>query len=831
MISQSGGHSSKASRLLAVLPPPPRTNIPEELTSFIGRKTELRALRKLSRESRLISLIGPGGIGKTRLAIHLGRSVGHQWPDGIWWVDLAPLDDEHRVAAAIATSLHLPGGGPPLQRVKAWLKSKKALLILDNCEHLVAACAEFCRTILESSPGLSIFATTREPLGVPGEARWPLAPLGIADALGLFEERGRLVVPDFTIAAANRDVVHQICRKLDGLPLAIELVAPRLQMMTEREILARLDSEFGILASQRSMDPRHQTMTATIDWSHRLLAPSERVLFRRLSVFRGGFTLETAQAICTDEVLAAVFDPLGSLVEKSMVVPEKLDDEGTRFRLLELQAAYAAEKLRAAGEQAALQRRHYEYFLDALEARVGGLIGAWTRVAGVAQATWKRRELANLWAATRWARANSADFGLEIAGLLVSDPLLEATQLRSWILELLDQLPQARPIKSSSHPDENPLFLAINGAALLSELQGNTKESLDLARRAIDIARLDHTSNSKERQALALNQLASGMMQLGRLDDAQSALEQAMAVAGDSDNPRLLAWLHDSLGWLALYQGRFEAARESLGHAAALSEPKIPTLQLARVLLGLANAELACGDIDSAERCWRTSLSIGRALGGPFNSLEGLAGLVRIAAVRGDHFRAIRLAAAYQRASQELSGESETYPRDQLRRSIDLSRAHLGQRRSDQAWSLGLKMDFVKATEYALEETDGTDGVALHSPLSRRELEVVRLLAGGRTNREIAEKLFLSERTVEGHLDRIRNKLALRSRTEIATWAIESGLLETNRRVADVPADFLRRAKSGSSEAAVGGAFTRGDIGGSSKHSAGRARQRGRARP
>jgi predicted ATPase/DNA-binding CsgD family transcriptional regulator len=780
VIDQSGGQSSKAARSLAVLSAPPRTNIPEDLTSFIGRKTELSALRKLSKVSRLTSLIGPGGIGKTRLAIHLGRSMGKQWPDGIWWVDLAPIEDDRRVAAAIATSLHLPGGGPPLQRVKAWLKSRKALLILDNCEHLIADCAEFCRAILDSSPGLSIFVTSREPLGIAGEARFPIASLGVADALRLFEERGRLVVPGFAVWAANRDVVDRICRKLDGLPLAIELVAPRLRMMTEREILAHLDSEIGILATQRSADPRHQTMTATIDWSHRLLTESERVLFRRLSVFRGGFTLESAQAICTDQVLAAVIGPLGGLVEKSMVVPEKLDDGGTRFRLLQLQAEYAAEKLRAESEQAAFQRRHYEFFLDALEARAGGLIGAWTRVAGVAQATWKRRELANLWAAMRWARANSEEFGLEIAGLLVSDPLLEATQLRSWILELLDQLPQDRPIKSSSHPDEDPLFLAINGAALLSELQGDTRGSLDLARRAVDLASLDHTPNSKERQALALNQLASGLMQLGRLDDAQLALERAMAVVGDSDNPRLLAWLHDSLGWLALYQGRFEAARESLGRAAALSDAKVPTLQLARVLLGLANAELACGDIDGAERSWRTSLSIARALGGPFNSLEGLAGLVRIAAVRGDHFRAIRLAAAHQRASQELSGESERYPRDQLGSSIDLSRAHLGPRRSDQAWSVGLKMDLDQAMEYALEETDGTERVAPHGPLSRREFDVVRLLAGGLTNREIAEKLFLSERTVEGHLDRIRNKLALRSKTEIATWAIESGVLETD---------------------------------------------------
>ena len=169
-----------------------------------------------------------------------------------------------------------------------------------------------------------------------------------------------------------------------------------------------------------------------------------------------------------------------------------------------------------------------------------------------------------------------------------------------------------------------------------------------------------------------------------------------------------------------------------------------------------------------------------RALGGPFNSLEGLAGLARIAAVRGDHFRAIRLAAAHQRAGQELSGESEPYARDQLRRSIELSRAHLGPRRNDQAWSVGLKMDLDQAMEYALEETDGTEPVASHGPLSRREFDVVRLLAGGLTNREIAEKLFLSERTVEGHLDRIRNKLALRSKTEIAAWAIESGVLETN---------------------------------------------------
>src|SRR3989441_5145845 len=302
------------------------SNLPVHLTTFVGREPELRSLKSLVRSARIVTLTGTGGAGKSRLAVEVAGATRDAWPDGVWWVPLAAESD---VGAAVVANLELPGRGSPRQVASSWLASRRALLILDNCEHLVAECASFANALLERCPSLTILATSREPLGVPGEVRWPVSSLGDPDALNLFEARARLVVPDFKVAQSNREPVSAICDRLDRLPLAIEMAAARLDLMSEPELLSNLTDGFRLLASgARTVPERQQTMAAAIDWSHRLLTADEAQLFRRLAVFHGGFTLDAVRSICSDAAGDSV-GALTGLVQKSMPGAERLEDRST----------------------------------------------------------------------------------------------------------------------------------------------------------------------------------------------------------------------------------------------------------------------------------------------------------------------------------------------------------------------------------------------------------------------------------------------------------------------------------------------------------------------
>ena len=308
-------------------------NLPLHLTTFVGREADLRSLKSLVRNARIVTLTGTGGAGKSRLAAELAGATRDAWPDGVWWVALAAESD---VGAAVVANLELPGRGSPRQVAASWLASRRALLILDNCEHLVAECASFANALLERCPSLTILATSREPLGVPGEVRWPVSSLGDPDALNLFEARARLVLPDFKVAQPNRETVSAICERLDRLPLAIEMAAARLDLMSERELLVNLNDRFRVLASgARTVPERQQTMAAAIDWSHRLLKANEATMFRRLGVFQGGFTLEAVRGVYPDAADGDALAVLTGLVQKSMAVADRLEDGSTRYRLME----------------------------------------------------------------------------------------------------------------------------------------------------------------------------------------------------------------------------------------------------------------------------------------------------------------------------------------------------------------------------------------------------------------------------------------------------------------------------------------------------------------
>ncbi|WP_406100305.1 BTAD domain-containing putative transcriptional regulator [Streptomyces sp. NBC_01013] len=410
-------------------PAAPQGNLRARLTSFVGRERDIDALRGDLSRARLVTLLGPGGAGKTRLSQETAESFDPaSWPDGVWLAELAPVDDPEAVPEAVLGALGAretvlrgagaeelraaergaaePGAGEALTRLTEHCSRRRMLLLLDNCEHVIAAAAALADHLLARCPELTVLATSREPLGVPGEFVRPVEPLPDPTALRLLAERGAAALPGFRVDAdeATAAATAEICRRLDGLPLAIELAAARLRMLTPQQIAARLDDRFQLLTSgSRTVLPRQQTLRAVVDWSWDLLAEDERATLRRLSVFAGGCTLEAAEAVCADRPRAAqeVAGLLGSLVDKSLVVAAPAADGGMRYRLLETVGEYATERLDESGEREAVERRHLVYFRELARTTDPLLRGAGQRAA----IELFRREYENLRTALRHAVA------------------------------------------------------------------------------------------------------------------------------------------------------------------------------------------------------------------------------------------------------------------------------------------------------------------------------------------------------------------------------------------------------------------------------------------
>ncbi len=743
------------------------TNLPHHLTSFVGRVAELRSLKSLLVESRLITITGTGGAGKSRLAEELTKATLDLWPDGVWWVELDAADD---AAAATMAALELPGRGPAEAVVTSWLAARRALLVLDNCEHMVASCAAFSQAALARCPRLAILATSREALGVPGEVRWPLSPLRDEDTLRLFEARARLVSPEFKVADSDIRAVTEICERLDRLPLAIEMAASRLDIMSERELLTNLKDRFRLLTSRtRGLPARQRTMIAAIDWSHRLLTEDEAKLFRRLAVFQGGFTLDGAQAVCADESETNLIGPLGDLVQKSMVVADRLDDGSTRFRLLESHHAYAGDRLREKGELELLNRRHYEYFMACLASRTVSWTGPQAEVPapGIAEQKWKARESANFWAALAWARDNTEDMGLSLAVEVADFEFSDHARATALLLDLLGRSTVEGAVRAR----------ALNVAARLVSRQGDHWTSRSLADTSVTLAR---NSSDPELMAYILNGAGFVSYARGDLDAAARLSGEGLALLKGSSNRRLAIEIKNSLGLLAIERGDHTSAQEILTECVAHSRSEGDETAMARHLESLGNAQLGLGDVVAAAASWTESLSIFRDLNDPFGMIWCLGGLALVAAAHGDQERTLRVAAAVDRMSREWSLSTSSFRINQLEEACRRARAKLGTRKSEGIWKDGQAMSTPRVLAFALGDDSTIDAVVDAGPLSRREREVVVMVAAGMTNREIADRLFIAERTAEGHVERIRNKLGFRSRTEVATWAVERGLVPAN---------------------------------------------------
>lgn len=479
--------------------PAPRHNLPLQLSSFIGRDKEQKSVAKLIHSHRLVTLIGAGGIGKTRLSLKVGEQMLDQFPDGVWFVELASLNDPALVSQAISAIFGIKerSENKLSERLLHFLRLKTMLLILDNCEHLVEACAQLAEALLINCPNLKILATSREGLGVPGEALYRLPSLSLPktkqgldevagyEAIRLFYDRARLSASDFSLTESNSPVVAEICRRLDGIPLAIELAAARVNALSIEQIAARLHESFKLLTSGgRTKLARQQTLQASIEWSWNLISDPERVLLRRLSVFARGWTLEAAESICSDEDIEPqqVLDLLTQLVLKSLVVADQEAGRERRYYLLEMIRQYAHEKLVQSGEEDRVKALHLKYFLGLSEKIESGLIGP-------EQSTWFARltdERHNLRGALTFASQNNVESGLYLAGRLYR--FWESFNMQEgahWLAALL-----ANP-ESHHYPHARARALCAYGWLLtwrqqFKQAQAAAEESLDLFRACED---------------------------------------------------------------------------------------------------------------------------------------------------------------------------------------------------------------------------------------------------------------------------------------------------------------------------------------------------------
>jgi len=600
-----------------------RHNLPVQLTSFVGRAADLATVTNLVHEHRLVTLIGAGGAGKTRLALQAGADLLEDFGDGVWFVDLAPLTDPSLVPAAVATAVgvgEVPGRALA-DTLAEHLATRTTLVILDNCEHLVAAASKLVDQLLRGAVGLRVLATSREGLGVPGELVWRVPSLSAPDpdgaqtaasagrfeAVQLFCDRAEAQRPGFALTDENADVVGHICRRLDGVPLAIELAAARVKVLAPDDLLARLEDRFRVLTGgSRTALPRQQTLRATVDWSHDLLGEAERVLFRRLSVFAGGFDLDACEAVCGTDRLAGelVLDLLAGLVDKSLAIAEADTHGRVRYSVLDTLRQYGHEKLEAAGEADAVDDAHLRWFLDLAERAYAARIDA--------ESAWLarlERDLDNLRAALDRARAVDPDAELRLAGALSWLWYLHTehgSEGRARLAHALD----------GRHERTAVMARALSGAAMTANWAGDPAEAAALAERSIEIWR-------------------------GLGDE----LELGLAL--------------EALGWARFFIGDPEGALAPMEESVACMRRIGHRRLINRATVGLGQVLVALGDVKTGEPLARETLAVGRELGAPRDIHYSLHYLGDYALLRGAGTEAVGWYAQSMEAALDYGNAAE----------------------------------------------------------------------------------------------------------------------------------------------------------------------------
>jgi predicted ATPase/DNA-binding SARP family transcriptional activator len=721
----------------------PRHNLPERLTSLVGRDQELAEVAKLLEQHRLVTVAGPGGAGKTTVAVELARRLMGGYPDGVWLVELAPLRDSALLAEVVVAALGLgeeadDRAAPPpspAERLAGFARDKALLLVLDNCEHLVGACAALVQGLLRSGPAVRVLATSREVLGVPGEAVWPVPPLAVPaadgeaaaalagpdaggatpevlagyDAVRLFGERAAAADPGFTLDAASAPVVAELCRRLDGLPLAIELAAARVRALPVAEIAGRLEDRFRLLAGGgRTLDPRQQTLRATVDWSWDLLEEPDRRLWRRLSVFSGGWTVAAAEEVCGGDGLdaAEVLEGLFRLVDRSLVVAAGGDPP--RFRMLETMRAYGAERLAEAGEAETVAARHTAWCL-ALAGRAAAhrTTRRWLRLLDV--------DYDNLRAALdRTMAAGDPGTALRLAADLGwywwTRHTLEGHQRLAAVIALAD---------ADGRPPTPELARALQASAMLAVAMTPTAAAADAVRRSQELF-----ERFGDRWGVAFSQLLSawvGLQRFGPNADAIRLVEQAEATFGELGDPWGEAFAGQSRFALEAYlhglsERGEEAGRRALERFRALDDQ----WGLAQAEVTRAELASARGDVDGAAAAYEAALAAAGDVGPGWVQLASIARLGTMVALQGDDARAAVLraeAADKIRRFGERRGFAHLYnemggvarARDDLERARHLHREALPIVQELVGWSVPYTLASLACAEARLGDLDDAE--------------------------------------------------------------------------------------------------------------------------
>jgi predicted ATPase/DNA-binding CsgD family transcriptional regulator len=762
-------------------------NLPTQLSSFVGREKELAEVRRLLKDTRLLTLTGAGGCGKTRLALAAADELVETFEDGVWLVDLAPLSDPSLVPQAIASA---PGvreqpGRSLTETLSDYLASRKVLLVLDNCEHLIESCAELAEFLLRSCPGLWVLATSREALGIAGEVAWPVPSLSLPDlrrvpnidslsryeAARLFIDRAEAIKPTFALTEQNAPSVARICYRLDGIPLAIELAAARTKVLSVEEISERLDDCFGLLTTgNRTALPRQRTLYATMVWSHELLSEQEQILFRRLSVFAGGFTLQAAEAVCAGDDLERneVLDLLSHLVDKSLVIMRE-NSTGTRYRLLETVRQYGRERLKESEDE--VEQRHAGFFVGLAEEAEGELSGS-------DQARWLtllQSEHDNLRAALSWSlgEKRNIELGVRLAAALWLFWFARGylSEGRRWLENAVSQDGRAAPHARAK---------ALNGAGWLATFQDEYGTAKMMIEEGLALYR---ELGDKEGIASSIAYLGFVAV-LGQRTDVPlaSLLEEAARLKPELKDRRTVAYLLVLEGLIALGRGDLEQAVALNEEGLALYREISDALGVLACLWNIGLVKLAQGDYERSTTLLRESLRLAWELDHKLYIQYSIIGLAGLAASRARPVRAAQLWGAAEGMSETYGTQFPPAARTLIDHESRMAeaRSQLDDATWSAAWEEGRGMSSERSIEYALEqETDPEPDApeAYPAGLNAREVEVLRLVTTGLTNAEVAEKLFLSSRTVEWYLGSIYRKLGIHSRAEATRFAAEHHLL------------------------------------------------------
>ncbi|GAA4622794.1 LuxR family transcriptional regulator [Actinoallomurus vinaceus] len=749
------------------------------MTGFIGRRHEVAEVKRLLSASRMVTLTGPGGVGKTRLALRVATEVRRGFPDGVWLVELAELDNPTLLPQALVAALQIEDHSArrPVDVLVERLCGDQMLVILDSCEHVIHESAVLAQTLLPAVPGLRILATSRQPLGIFSEQTFTVPMLSLpdgprhgtsttSDAVRLFAERAEAVIPGFALTDRNRDVVERICRRLDGLPLAIELAAVRLRALSVEQLLDRLDDRFRLLnTGLKTAAPRHQTLRALIDWSYSLCTQRERLLWARVSVFTGSLDLDGAEEICSgdgisrDEIIGLII----GLVEKSVLVRDEYPC-GVRYRLLDTIRQYGRERLAASGEEPAVKRRYRDYYRRLSREAKARMFGP----GQIELLTRLRVEHPNLRTALEYCHAEHVGLCIDMASDL----------LHHWI--------------TSCHMGEGRVWLELG----LADNSGRTEvraRALGACSWLAIIQGDQATATKMLAESRALGEglglepvlgyvaLYSGMVAMHQGDGASAVrlFEEAVARHRATEDPfgEVLALTRLSLAYSFL--GDAERAIAAAEESMSVCDAHGAHWQKAYAMTALGIEAWREGDTRRATRLEQESLRFNRSLGDSLGVGLNLEVLAWIAATDGDHERAAEMLGilrnVWEAVGLSLPGyahlagyhdECEARTREVLGGAVFRAAVERGARLSND-----------EALVYALEErgpapvrSGGTDR---WSPLTRRETEIARLVGQGMSNKEIAASLVIAQRTAEGHIEHILRKLGFTSRAQIAAWVTE----------------------------------------------------------